>query len=291
MAYPIARSIRSSKLSFELGLKQAGTDVEFDKVGSMSDAGASCLVFSRAKVEKLFEGCVYICDRLALETYDGKASVLLSDNPRLDFMRALKWLKDVGLLQAKLSPPQIHPSAHLGHNVFIENNCTIGEGVIIEPNVVILQGTKIGKNSRIRANSTVGSDGFGFERMVDGDVLRFIHLGGVRIGVEVEIGANCCIARGALDDTVIEDHVKIDNLVHVGHNALISRGAILTAGAEISGGCIVGANSWIGPNSSLIEKVSIGEGALVGIGSTVIRSVPSGEVYVGNPAKFLRKTK
>lgn len=291
MAYPLKRPIQASKLANELGLDFVGTKQEFWSVGNLSDARAGTLVFSRKNIEEVAEGCVYIADHSEIENFGGNVSVLQSISPRIDFMRALKWLSDQNLFLIELNPPKIHPSTQIGQNVFVDSNCDIEENCIIEPNVVILRGTKIGKNSRIRANSTIGSDGFGFERLSDGSILRFIHLGGVQIGENVEIGANSCVARGALGDTLIEDNVKIDNLVHIAHNVRIAKGAIIIAGAEISGSCFLGENSWVGPNACVIEKVSIGAGSFVGIGSTVIRSIPAGEVHVGNPAKYLRETK
>jgi acetyltransferase-like isoleucine patch superfamily enzyme len=290
MAYPLKPTINSSRLATALGLEHLGREVEINSVGSLSDVLAGCLVFSGKELDDVVVGGVYIGRPRGSQSFDFDACVLISQSPRLDFMKALQWLHDQHLFLIEGVPPQIHSSAKIGRNVVIEENCVIAEDVEIEPNVVILRGTKIGKKSRIRANSTIGSDGFGFERLSDGSVLRFIHLGGVSIGENVEIGANTCISRGTLKDTVIEDHAKIDNLVHVAHNVHISRGAMLIAGCEVSGGCVVGENSWVGPNACVIEKVSIGDGALVGIGSTVIRSVPPGEIHAGNPAKFLRKT-
>jgi UDP-3-O-[3-hydroxymyristoyl] glucosamine N-acyltransferase len=249
-------------------------------------AQSGCLVFAKAVPADAHAGACYI----APDRSDGEpaVTVLMSVHPRRDFIRALLQFEAEGLLARVETPASIHPTALIGANAVIEANCEIAEGVVIEPNVVILKGTRIGAFSRIRANSTIGSDGFGFERDESGEVLRFVHLGGVRIGRHVEVGANTCIARGTLDDTVIEDEAKIDNLVHIAHNVRIGRRAFVIAGTEVSGGCHIGDDAWIGPNTCIREKVRIGERALIGIGSTVLRSVPPGEVHAGNPARFLR---
>jgi UDP-3-O-[3-hydroxymyristoyl] glucosamine N-acyltransferase len=183
---------------------------------------------------------------------------------------------------------EIHPTSIIGQNVVIENGCVIGEKTVIEHNVVLHAGTRIGKNSRIRSCSSIGGDGFGFERLADGTPLRFPHLGGVFIGDNVEVGSCTTIARGTLSDTVIEDNVKIDNLVHVAHNCVIRDGAFIIACAELSGGVTVGKNAWIAPNSCTHQKITIGENSLVGLGAVVTKDVPDRCVYAGNPAKKIR---
>jgi UDP-3-O-[3-hydroxymyristoyl] glucosamine N-acyltransferase len=178
-----------------------------------------------------------------------------------------------------------------GSNVVIENGCVVGAGSIIEHNVVLHAGTRIGKNSRIRSCSSIGGDGFGFERMEDGTPLRFPHLGGVLIGNNVEIGALNSIARGTLSDTVIMDYVKTDNLVHVAHNCVIDEGCLITACAELSGGVTLGKRVWIGPNVAMMQKISVGDDALIGLGAVVTKSVQSKTIVAGNPAKVIREIK
>src|SRR5690606_29043197 len=133
---------------------------------------------------------------------------LLSNNPRLDFIRVLSYLEEFIGFATYDFPSEIHPTAKIGENVVIESGCKIAEGVVIEHNVVIHSGTRIGKNSRIRSCSSIGGDGFGFERIEGGMPLRFPHLGRVVIGENVEIGALNSIAKGTLSDTEIYDYVK-----------------------------------------------------------------------------------
>ena len=93
------------------------------------------------------------------------------------------------------------------------------------------------------------------------------------IGDRVEIGAKCTVARGAIDDTIVSNDVKIDDQVHVAHNCFIGDKTIITACAELSGGVKVGKSCWLGPNSSIIEKVKLGDNAFVGIGVVVDRDL------------------
>jgi UDP-3-O-[3-hydroxymyristoyl] glucosamine N-acyltransferase len=216
---------------------------------------------------------------------------IISENPRLAFIKLLNYLcAEVGF-SVWDQPPDIHSSVKLGSNVVIENGCVVGAGSIIEHNVVLHAGTRIGKNSRIRSCSSIGGDGFGFERMEDGTPLRFPHLGGVLIGNNVEIGALNSIARGTLSDTVIMDYVKTDNLVHVAHNCVIDEGCLITACAELSGGVTLGKRVWIGPNVAMMQKISVGDDALIGLGAVVTKSVQSKTIVAGNPAKVIREIK
>lgn len=284
MVYPLNRSVGLDELAAALSLGPVSGRADVAAVARLPDARPGCLTFSREPVTDPVAGCAYVAPAGSSGT-----NLLPSPAPRLDFIRALAWLDAQVGFRSDSRPAEIDPTARIGRNVVIEEDCVIGAGVSIEPNAVILRGTRIGARSRIRANATIGSDGFGFERLPDGQVLRFVHLGGVEIGTDVEIGANACIARGTLSDTIIEDGAKIDNLVHIAHNVRVGRGAFVIAGAEVSGGCVIGPGAWIGPNACVLEKVNIGAGAMVGLGATVIRHVPDGEIHAGNPAKFLRR--
>ena len=220
---------------------------------------------------------------------DKVCGYLISDNPRLDFIHILSFLESSVGFSTYEFPSEIHPTVKLGHNVVIEDGCYIAEDVIIEHNVVIHSGTRIGKRSRIRSCSSIGGDGFGFERLKNGEPLRFPHLGAVIIGNDVEVGSCTTLARGTLSDTIIEDFVKIDNLVHIAHNCLIKKGAFIIACAEISGGVTIGENAWIAPNSCTNQKISVGDNSMVGLGAVVTKNVASDVTVAGNPARLLAK--
>jgi len=165
---------------------------------------------------------------------------------------------------------------------------TIGRRCIVGPNSVLAHVT-IGDDSRIGSNCSIGGDGFGFE--VDsetGAVTKFPHFGRVTIGKNVEIFSNVCIARGSLRDTVIEDHVKIDNLVHVAHNCTIRRGAFLIANSMIGGSTIIGEGAWIAPSTSVLNGIVVGDRAMTGMGAVVTKAVGTNEIVAGVPARKLR---
>lgn len=287
MGYRLKHSMKISVLAKSLNLDWSGEDIEISSVAPLDAADSGDLTFSK---ELLLDttGVAIICSESSNFEPNNKNGQLFSDNPRLDFIRALNYLCDEIGFNTWSFPSEIHPTAVIGQNVVIENGCSIGENVIVEHNVVIHSGTRIGKNSRIRSCSSIGGDGFGFERLDSGMPLRFPHLGGVLIGENVEIGSCTAVAKGTLGDTIIEDNVKVDNLVHVAHNCVIKNGAFIIACAELSGGVSVGENAWVAPNSCTHQKITIGDGSVVGLGAVVTKNVPSNTVFAGNPAKKLR---
>ncbi|MDB4851991.1 UDP-3-O-(3-hydroxymyristoyl)glucosamine N-acyltransferase [Alphaproteobacteria bacterium] len=188
----------------------------------------------------------------------------------------------------------IHPSAKIGKNVRIGMFCVIGPGVEIGDDSVIgnnttIENAKIGKRCHIGNNVAIGGEGFGFEDEEE-KVLKFPHLGGVILGEDVRVGSCSCIDRASLGNTIIDDSVKIDNLVHIAHNVTIGRAAKVVAMTIVGGSTKIGENAWIAPGASLRDWINIGDNALVGLGAVVTKDVDANEAVVGNPAKNIRKT-
>lgn len=221
-----------------------------------------------------------------LESTDDQL-VLGVDDPRLEFVRLATDLFSLPPARPVVDDRSgVHRAAHVASSAVIGPGVTIGEGSVVLENVVIRCPTTIGRDTIVNANVTIGSDGFGFERDPDsGRTLRFPHIGGVVIGDRVEIGANTCIDRGALGDTVVEDDAKIDNLVHVAHNVRIRDRAFVIANAMLGGSVDVGARSWIAPSAAVTNGVTVGADSLVGLGAVVTRSVPVDAVVTGSPAR------
>lgn len=187
----------------------------------------------------------------------------------------------------------IDKEAVIGENVSIGAYCVIGksiigDGTIISPFVRIYDNVTIGKECFIKEGAVIGGAGFGFENDENGNRFRFPQIGGVRIGDYVDIGANTCIDRGALSDTILDDYSKVDNLCHIAHNVHIRRNAVIVACAEVSGSCVVGENTWVGPNACIRDQRSVGSNTMIGMGSVVVKNVDDDEVWAGNPARKLR---
>ncbi len=189
----------------------------------------------------------------------------------------------------------VEEHAKIGDGTIVYPGCYIGRGVVIGersvlfPNVSIYEMTRIGKRFRIHAGSVIGSDGFGYapiksEQGVMGHQ-KIYHLGGVVIGDDVEIGANSCVDRGTLGDTLIESEAKLDNLVHMGHNSKVARGAVICGGTCLAGSSSVGEFAYIGGLTGITNHVHVGKGASVGALALVTKDVPPGGTAVGNPQR------
>lgn len=177
----------------------------------------------------------------------------------------------------------IEENVVIGNNCTIEKNVTISSGTIIGNNVVIKEKTKIGKNCIVQSGAIIGEDGFGFIE-INKIKKRVPHIGGVQIGNEVEIGANTCIVRGVLEDTILEDGVKIDNLCHIAHNVVIKKNTAVVAQALIAGSSKIEENCWIS-TSCIRNQISIGKNCLVGLGAVVVKDIEDNSIVYGNPAK------
>jgi acyl-[acyl carrier protein]--UDP-N-acetylglucosamine O-acyltransferase len=277
----LKKSILASDLANSLGLDLAGDDCEIKAVASLRDFRDHVLYYTNKTVESLQKFAVIAPSGLDF----GDRAHLRSTNPRLDFARSLLSIAESRQFVGYESPPIIHETASIAPSAHIGLGCTIGAFTRIEHNVVISDGVQIGKHCHIRSNAVIGEKGFGFERNEEGIPITFLHLGTVIIGDHVEVGNATSICCGTLDDTIIEDYVKIDNLVHISHNCIIRKGSLIIACAEISGSVEIGAFSWVGPNSSIIEQRKLGEWSLVGIASNVLKDVDARAIVVGNPAK------
>lgn len=158
----------------------------------------------------------------------------------------------------------------------------------IHPTAVI-SNAKIGKNVIIGAGTVIGSEGFGYMPDEKGKLVQFPHIGGVIIEDDVEIGANVCIDRGALGDTIIGRGTKIDNLVHVAHNVKIGKNCQIICLVGIGGSVEIGDNSFVGISASIRNQVKIGKNVIIGMGAVVIKDVPDNMTVAGNPASPIPK--
>lgn len=189
---------------------------------------------------------------------------------------------------AVVETEDIGKDVYIGHHTYIGPNVSIGNNVQILNNVTIQGRVTIGDYTIIESGTTIGACGFGQYWDEEGNPVTVAHMGGVRIGHHVKIGANNGISRGCLADTIIEDYVQTDNLCHIAHNDVIKRGAILTANSVISGSTTVGENAWLAPGSLLNNAITVGKDAFLGLGAVATKNVPENKVVVGMPAKPLR---
>lgn len=194
----------------------------------------------------------------------------------------------------KISARAVVETKNIGKNISIGNFSYIGPDVIlgnnirIDHNVTIEGRVIIGDDTIVESGTVIGLCGFGHYKNDDGTSERIPHLGGVNIGKNCYIGANCTIARGTLSDTIIGDFVKIDALCHIAHNDIIGNRVMITGGAKIAGSTIVKDDVWIGPNATINNSLVIGEQSFIGLGSVVTKNVPSGKAVFGFPARVMK---
>lgn len=171
----------------------------------------------------------------------------------------------------------IGPFTSISSKTIIGNNCKIGSNVVIKGKVTI------GDNCVVQSGAVLGEDGFGFIKKENSQ--KFVkHYGGVTLENNVQVGAQTCICRGAIDDTYIGEHTKIDNLCHIAHNVVIGKRCLVIAGTVIMGSVHIGNDCWIA--TSIIRDLrKIGNNCVIGMGAVVVENVPDGTTVVGNPAK------
>jgi len=180
---------------------------------------------------------------------------------------------------------RVHPDATISPAAAIGEDVSIGPGTRVGPGAVIYAGCTIGANCSIGPGAVVGWVGLAYHQRKDGRRAFFPHLGGVRIGDWVDIGANSCLCRGMLSDTLIGDSAKIGSLVYLGHGTVIGENAWVSAASALAGHSTVGANGLLGIGAIVIDNTAIGPGVIVGGGAVVTRAAAAGEKLVGVPAR------
>ncbi len=260
------------------------------------------------KLEKTRAGAVIVPQSHGIDIDSFKDIVLLKvENPKSSFFKLVSIFHPL-----KKIDPGIHPSADIGLNVKIGENCIIqsnvvigdnvslgdnvhimpgvyvgedvfiGDKTLIKPNVTIMEKSRIGDHVIIHSGTTIGSDGYGFTQS-NGIHEKIIHTGYVQLGNNVEIGAGNTIDRGTLGTTIIGDGVKTDNLVHIAHNVKVGENTLIVAQVGIAGSTIIGKNVIIAGKASISGHIKIGDGSIVGPLAGVYSDVPENEIVSGIP--------
>ncbi len=172
----------------------------------------------------------------------------------------------------------------LAEGVSIGDGVTVGEDTRMDARVICHAGARIGRRVVLKAGAVIGGDGFGYLSRGSGHQ-RIPHVGGCIIGDDVDIGSNSCVDRGSLDDTVIGQGTKLDNLVHVGHNVRIGERCLLMAGVGVAGSTRLGHDVILAGHVGVTDHLTIGDRVQVAAKSAVIGNVPAGSVYSGHPAR------
>ena len=171
---------------------------------------------------------------------------------------------------------QVYPFAYVGEE------CRLGDGCVLYPHAVLYQFVELGERCVVHSGAVVGADGFGFDW--DGKRQQKVpQVGGVKIGNDIEIGANTCIDRATCGETLIGDGVKLDNLVHIAHNVSVGDHTVLAAQVGISGSAVIGDQVTMGGQAAVSDHVSIADGTVLGGRSGAFQDVEEAGQYFGLP--------
>jgi len=233
-------------------------------------------------------GCVIVGPALESQVRQRPAAII-TDDPYLYFARLTRLWKGA---HPKATGPRIHPSAVIdpdariaedaliGPLCVVERGAEVGAGTVLKSRVTVGEDCKIGARCLVHSGVVIGADGFGFAPH-QGAWEKIEQLGAVRIGNDVEIGANTCIDRGALEDTVIEDGVKLDNLIQIGHNVHVGRHTAMAGCVGVAGSARIGAHCTVGGGAVVLGHLSLGDHVHISAASVVTRSISQPGQYTG----------
>lgn len=282
-----------------------------DRLAPLSSAGPAELSFlSQARYATQLQStraAAVIVTPALLEQAQKRGACIVTEDPYLYFARLTQWWRRVHAQRpvARVDPlASVDPLARIGRDVDIGPFAVIGAGVEIGDGACIDAHAVIGRDARIGAGTVlyprvtvgdrcvvgercilhpgvvIGADGFGFAPH-QGQWIKIEQLGAVRIGNDVEVGANTCIDRGALDDTVIEDGVKLDNLIQIGHNVRIGAHTAMAGNAGVAGSATIGAHCTVGGGAIVLGHLTLADGVHVSAASVVTRSIREPGQYTG----------
>ncbi|MBH1965728.1 MAG: UDP-3-O-(3-hydroxymyristoyl)glucosamine N-acyltransferase [Comamonadaceae bacterium] len=233
-------------------------------------------------------GCVVVAPAQAEEA-KRRGDCIVASDPHLYFARLTQLWKKV---HGRTPVPGVHPSAvveegawihasaSVGALCFIGRGARIGADTVLKERVTVAEDCILGERCLVQSGAVIGGDGFGFAHH-EGAWIKIEQLGAVRIGDDVEIGANTCIDRGALDDTVIEDGVKLDNLIQIGHNTHIGKHTAMAGCVGVAGSARIGAHCTVGGAGMILGHLTIADNVHISSASIVTRSVLKPGHYTG----------
>ena len=232
--------------------------------------------------------CVIVAPAMR-EAALARGACIVADNPYVYFARATQlWRQhNAPAVQGGVHPSAVvDPSAHVdatatvGPLCVVERGAHIGAGTVLKSRVTVGEGCRIGARCILHSGVVIGADGFGFapDR---GQWVKIEQLGAVHIGDDVEIGANTCVDRGALLDTVIEDGVKLDNLIQVGHNVRIGKHSAMAGCVGIAGSATIGAHCTVGGGAIVLGHLELADNVHISAATVVTRSLTQPGQYTG----------
>jgi len=307
--------MKLGEIARRLGLELRGDgELEISGPAPIESAGPGTIVFvAGAKYAHALEATTASCAIVPADLAGrANSATIVSANPSFDFARVLEiffppWRPDPGIDEtARIAPgARIGEGSHVGAYVVIGANVEVGRNAVIHPHVTIYPGVRIGddfvchSNASIRENVTIGSrvtilngavigaDGFGFVEH-NGGLAKVPQVGRVTIEDDVEIGAGTAIDRATMGATIIRRGVKLDNLVHVGHNCEIGEYSRFAAQSGLAGSTRIGRWCQFGGQTGCADHATIGDRVMVVAQSGIPHDVAAGSVIGGTPAMDIR---
>ncbi len=218
-----------------------------------------------------------------------RGACIVADNPYLYFAKVTQlWKRQHATAQASGIHPSavidplavVDPSASIGPLCVVERGARIGAGTVLKSRVTVGEDCSVGAHCLLHAGVVIGADGFGFAPNA-GAWEKIEQLGAVRIGDNVEIGANTCIDRGALLDTVIENGVKLDNLIQIGHNVHIGAHTAMAGCVGVAGSARIGAHCTVGGGAIVLGHLTLADHVNISAATVATRSISKPGHYTG----------
>jgi len=265
----------------------------FSGIAPLETAGEGDISFlSNPKYQQQLQssraGCVIVGSAMR-EVAMARGTCIVTDQPYLYFARLTRLWKrkrNAAILpsihpSAVVDPSAaVHPTASIGPLCVVERGARIGAGTVLKSRVTVGEDCCVGERCIVHSGVVIGADGFGFAP--NGEVWEKIEqLGAVQIGNDVEIGANTCIDRGALQDTIIEDGVKLDNLIQIGHNVRVGRNTAMAGCAGVAGSATIGPNCTVGGGAIVLGHLTLGANVHISAATVVSRSILKPGNYTG----------
>jgi UDP-3-O-[3-hydroxymyristoyl] glucosamine N-acyltransferase len=265
-------------------------------LAALQSAGPADLSFLNhpkyvAQLQTTQAGCVIVAPTMA-DMARQRGACIVTDDPYLYYARLSQWWKQqagqgaipgVHASAVVHAEVKVHATASVGPLCVIERGATVGAHTVLKARVTLGEGCSIGERCIVHSGVVIGADGFGFapDKSRGGMWEKIEQLGAVRIGDDVEIGANTCIDRGALSDTLIEDGVKLDNLIQIGHNVKIGKHTAMAGCVGVAGSATIGAYCTVGGGAIVLGHLSIADHVHISAATTVTRSITQPGNYTG----------
>ncbi|MGE8320426.1 MAG: UDP-3-O-(3-hydroxymyristoyl)glucosamine N-acyltransferase [Comamonas sp.] len=276
-------------------LEQGVRDTAIECIASLEDAGPDAISFlSNPKLVHAMQAskaaCVAVAASVEPAAQARSGAYLVVPDPYLFFAALTQlWRRHHGIRAVALgihptavveAGADIDPSASIGPLCHVGAGARIGAGSVLTSRVTVGAGCVLGERVLVQPGAVIGGDGFGFAND-HGRWVKIEQLGAVRIGDDVEIGANTCIDRGALGDTVIANGVKIDNQVQIGHNVQIGEHSALAGCVGIAGSAKIGRHCTVGGAGMILGHLEIADNVHISAATVVSRSMPHAGHYTG----------